>query len=264
MKKVLFATTALIATAGVAAADVSLSGAARIGLQNEYTAGSGVTLDHRVQLDARGSVETDGGTSFSVHSRMRVDDTERADGFNAPNITIKSGGVTVSAGNTASAAGARTNVFASGTGFNGDFGLYDTSSTWYSSTGAAGMDRIRLDFAMGTTVVSVSGDVSGDERLEIGVSGQVAGVKIGAAMSDDEYYAVDVNAAVGDATIGVRLTSTINGAYFGYTVGSIGVQAYASDASDWGVGMTYDLGGATFGAEFNETGAMNATIGFTF
>ena len=263
MKKVLFATTALVATASVAAADVTFSGYARAGLQRSPTGET--TLDHRFQLGATGTVETDTGTSYSVYSRLRVDDNERADGFNAPTITIKNGGFTLQMGNTYSAAGARTNVFGSGTGLNGDYGLYDTAATWYSSTGGPGMDRVRVDYAVGTTVMSVSGDVTGGERLEIGVSGSAGIMNFGAAYGDDGYYAVDLNATLGDAKIGTRLTSSINGVYANIAMGSAAVQMYAADDQDWGLGVTQDLGaGAKLGAEYNQSGAMNVTVGFNF
>ena len=263
MKKILFATTALVATASVAAADVSFSGYARIGIQQD--AASETTMDHRIQLGVSGSAEASNGTTFSVYSRMRVDDSERADGFNAPTITISNGAFKIQAGNTYSAIGARTNVFGSGTGLNANFGIYDRFDTWYSSTGAAGMDRVRVDYAMDATTVSVSGDVAGDDDLEVGISTKIGAVSVGVGASDNERYTADVNFAMGNATVGARLTDTISGAYASYSQGDLGLQVYAADNDDWGVGMTYSLGGgATFGAEYNETGAMNATIGFNF
>ena len=263
MKKILFATTALMATASVAAADVTFAGYARIGIQQD--AASNTTMDHRIQLGVSGSAEADNGTTFSVYSRMRVDDSERADGFNAPTITISNGAFKVQAGNTYSAIGARTNVFGSGTGLNADFGIYDRSDTWYSSTGAAGSDRIRVDYTMGSATMSVSGDVAGDDDLEVGISAALGSLNIGVGASDNSRYTADVNFAMGDVTVGARVTDTLSGAYANYTQGDLGLQLYAADNNDWGVGMTYALGGgATFGAEYNETGAMNATIGFNF
>ena len=262
MKKILFATTALVATAGIASADVSFAGFARVGLS--YSAAGDTTLDHRFQLGASGSVETDSGTTFGVYSRLRVDDNERADGFNAPTITISNGDLQVQIGNTYSAAGARTNVFASGTGVNGDFGLYDTAATWYSSGGAAAMDRVRVDYSMNGMTMSVSGDVSGDERIEVGVSGSAGSLGYGLGVSDDDYYAADVNMTMGDMKVGARLTNTINGMYASYSFGSSAAQAYYGDNDDWGIGFTTDLGGATLGAEYNETGAGNLTVAFSF
>ena len=263
MKKILFATTALVATASVAAADVTFSGYARVGIQQD--AASNTTMDHRIQLGVSGSAEADNGTTFSVYSRMRVDDSEVSDGFNTPTITISNGAFKLQAGNTYSAIGARTNVFGSGTGLNGDYGIYDRFDTWYSSTGAAGMDRIRVDYTMGSTTLSVSGDVSGADALGVGLSAALGSLNVGVGASDDSRYTADVNVALGDVTVGARLTDTLSGAYANYTQGDLGLQMYAADDNDWGVGMTYALGGgATFGAEYNETGAMNATIGFNF
>jgi outer membrane protein OmpU len=278
-----------VATASVAAADVTFSGYARVGIQRSaeststadvhtFTAAGGAavapagtvtpaatTMDHRVQVNVMGSAEADNGTTFSVMSRLRVDDSERADGFNAPQITISNGAFTLQAGNTHSAIGQRTNPYASGTGLNGDFGIFDRTDTWYSSTGAAGMDRIRVDYAMGTTTLSVSGDVSGTDDLEVGISAALGSLNIGVGASDNSRYTADVNFAMGGATLGARVTDTLSGVYANYTQGDLGLQMYAADDNDWGVGMTYDLGGgATFGAEYNETGAMNATIGFNF
>jgi outer membrane protein OmpU len=263
MKKILFATTALVATASVAAADVTFSGYARVGIQQD--AASNTTMDHRIQLGVSGSAEADNGTTFSVYSRMRVDDSEVSDGFNTPTITISNGAFKLQAGNTYSAIGARTNVFGSGTGLNADFGIYDRTDTWYTSTGAAAADRIRVDYTMGSTTLSVSGDVSGADALEVGLSAALGSLNVGVGASDDSRYTADVNVALGDVTVGARLTDTLSGAYANYTQGDLGLQMYAADDNDWGVGMTYALGGgATFGAEYNETGAMNATIGFNF
>ncbi|MEQ3751943.1 porin [Lentibacter sp.] len=290
MKKILFATTALVATASVAAADVTFSGYARVGIQRSAdsvstaavsslntetgaidTVAAGTvtpaatTMDHRIQLGVSGSAEADNGTTFSVYSRMRVDDSEASDGFNTPTITISNGAFKLQAGNTYSAIGARTNVFGSGTGLNADFGIYDRTDTWYSSGGAAGMDRIRVDYTMGSTTLSVSGDVSGADALEVGLSAALGSLNVGVGASDDSRYTADVNFALGDVTVGARITDTLSGAYANYTQGDLGLQMYAADDNDWGVGMTYALGGgATFGAEYNETGAMNATIGFNF
>ena len=261
MKKVLLATSALVAFAGAAAADVSLAGYARVAVETD---GTTTSMDHRFQLGATGSVETDSGLALSVYSRLRVDDSERADGFNAPTVTMKFGTVTVQAGNTYSALTARTNPFGSGTGLNGDYGLYTNTSGWYSSTGAAGMDRVRIDLAAGDFVVSVSGDVSGDEAIAFGVSGSVAGFNVGVGMNDADAYEVDVNKSFGALKVGLKASDTVNGAYFGYTQGALGLQAYAGDNDDWGLGMTYDLGGATVGAEYNQSGAANLVVGFSF
>uniref|UniRef100_UPI003F6B5A1C porin n=1 Tax=Lentibacter sp. TaxID=2024994 RepID=UPI003F6B5A1C len=68
MKKILFATTALVATASVAAADVTFSGFAYAGVRNVEDADTDFTQSVRIVADA--SVETDAGVSFSAHKRL--------------------------------------------------------------------------------------------------------------------------------------------------------------------------------------------------
>ena len=263
MKKILFATTALVATAGMAAADMTLSGFGRVGL--DYSAAGDTTMDYRWQLGITGSVETSSGTTFKIYSRARFDDGDAADGgFNAPTVTISSGDFTLQLGNTYSAAGARTNVFGSGTGNLGNYGLYDTFATWYASGVAGTSDRVRADYTMNGMTISVSGDVDGDERIEAGVSGSAGSLNYGVAASDDDYYAADVNMAMGDMKVGARLTNTINGMYANYSFGDTSVQGYYGDNDDWAIGFSHDLGGASLGAEYNETGAGNITVAFSF
>ena len=71
MKNLLIATTALVATAGVAAADVSLSGAANVGLLNNGDAGAETFMYNNVTVTAAMSGETDGGLTFGASLSMR-------------------------------------------------------------------------------------------------------------------------------------------------------------------------------------------------
>ena len=83
MKKVLFATTALVATASVAAADVTLSGGGRFGLvyNSQSTDGvkntnSKVRMERRMTINIDGSGSTDGGLEFGGRMRLRSDEGE--------------------------------------------------------------------------------------------------------------------------------------------------------------------------------------------
>ena len=71
MKNLLIATTALVATAGVAAADVSLSGAANFGVINNGDAGADTFMYNNVSVTAAMSGETDGGLTFGASLSMR-------------------------------------------------------------------------------------------------------------------------------------------------------------------------------------------------
>ena len=75
MKKVLFATTALIATAGVASADIAISGDGRMGIVNTETATAGdaeAKFDSRLRFTLTASGVTDGGLSFGGSARIGV------------------------------------------------------------------------------------------------------------------------------------------------------------------------------------------------
>ncbi len=81
MKKILFATTALIATASVAAAEVSFGGFGRFGLfYDEGATGTAkeTRLEQRFRLNITATAETDAGVEFGGRIRLQTD--EAADG----------------------------------------------------------------------------------------------------------------------------------------------------------------------------------------
>jgi outer membrane protein OmpU len=94
MKKVLFATTALIALGSMAAADVRLSGYGRFGLDynsNNSTDGndanyngvSEMTITSRLRLQVDMSTETDGGDGFNARVRMQSESRDNNPGLSA-------------------------------------------------------------------------------------------------------------------------------------------------------------------------------------
>ncbi len=122
MKKILFATTALIATAGMAAADVRLSGYGRFGLDyndaNTRTGLNGagnaangvsetnITSRLRIQFDM--STETDSGVAIGARLRMQTESRDNTVNGNGANGTTTAngarffasyGGFTVQVGN---------------------------------------------------------------------------------------------------------------------------------------------------------------------
>ena len=81
MKKVLFATTALVATAGVAAADVTFGGYGRFGIfytDNDSTTGDSstdITSRFRLQIDA--TAESDAGVTFGARVRIQQNEGQQ-------------------------------------------------------------------------------------------------------------------------------------------------------------------------------------------
>lgn len=105
MKKILFATTALVATASVAAADVSFSGYGRFGAMNRDALGaafdaSGVYSRIRLQIDM--TTEADNGIEFGARLRYQATSFNGAgtiNAFNAVRFHAKAGGFEVGVGN---------------------------------------------------------------------------------------------------------------------------------------------------------------------
>jgi outer membrane protein OmpU len=262
MKKILLATSALVALSGAASAEVAMSGYARVGIENN---GTDTVLDHRVQLQASATVQTDAGLSAYVRTRMRVDDSEVSDGFNTPEIKLSYGAITVALGNTHGALTARTNPYAWGAyGEVGYNGLFTNTGDWYTSTGAAGADRVRVDLAMGDYVVSVSGDVSGAEATAIGISGSIEGISFGLSANDADAYEVVVNGSFAGVDIGLKASNEGNALLLGTKSGAMGLTAIATDNDLWGVGMNYALGGATAYGEYYSNDFVAVGLAFSF
>lgn len=144
MKKVLFATTALIATAGMAAADVSMSGYGRFGLDynsaNERTAGvSETNITSRLRLQIDMSTEADSGVGFNARFRLQSEsrdgnafgsagstgtytdsngdtvDISDDNGFNGARFGVTYGGLAVNVGNIIGAVENAPGLYTTGT-----------------------------------------------------------------------------------------------------------------------------------------------------
>ncbi len=169
MKKVLFATTALIATAGMAAADVRLSGYGRFGLDyneaNGAVAGrseTNLTTRLRVQIDA--STETDGGVKFGARYRIQGEQRDGVAGAGAINgarFYVSSGGFTLGVGNIIGAIEGANGLYlptsSAGTGIDG-MGFHSLPTNvggsyfnWdaYSSAGAGASNGIEVMYKAG-------------------------------------------------------------------------------------------------------------------
>lgn len=109
MKKVLFATTALIATAGMAAADINLSGYGRFGaLYNDATDDTNFISRLRIQIDV--SAETQSGIKFGARQRIQTEENNFGAG-NGVRFYLTTGGLTVAGGNILGAIEAMPNLY---------------------------------------------------------------------------------------------------------------------------------------------------------
>ncbi len=141
MKKVLFATTALIATAGMAAAEVKIGGYGRFGLDYNDANGTvpGVSkynITSRLRLQFDMSAQTDSGVAFDARFRAQAESRDGVAGgafFNGARFGVSYEGIRVNVGNII---GAMENTP----------GLY-TTGTRSAGTGIDGMGFFSIPFS---------------------------------------------------------------------------------------------------------------------
>jgi len=245
MKKVLFATTALIATAGMAAADVRLSGYGRFGLDynsaNERVVGvSETNITSRLRLQVDMSTESDGGIGFNARVRMQSESRDGNpgqsapggdNGFNGARFGVTYGGLAVNVGNIIGAVENAPGLYvtgarSAGTGIDG-MGFHSlviksrtgTAFNWdaYSSDGM-GANGLEALYSVGgfTGHVSYSqrngglvlGKAGGEDRTGIMLTYSFSDYYVTAAAQSSSVAANDITfvAAGGDfGAFGARL-----------------------------------------------------------
>ncbi len=273
MKKVLFATTALIATASVAAADVRLSGYGRFGL--DYNDGndsavngvSSTTITSRLRLQFDMSAETDSGVAFGARFRAQAesrDNNPGGAGFNGPRFFATYEGFTVGVGNIIGAIenmpGTYLETRTAGTGIdgagfvshvgnvNGEFFNWDA----YSS-GGTGVNGVEALYTTG----GFTGHISYSQRNVAGSGAPNSGTGVYALPAGETRLsrtAIMLSYAFGDwrASIGAQDSSgafedKVVASIYG-DIGQFGVRlAYADNdgIGKWGLYGNMDIGAAS-------------------
>jgi len=280
MKKVLLATTALTLSAGVAYAEVSLGGSARMGL---VYADSDVELSNRIRLDVTASTETTSGISFGANMRIQSS-LATAGVFNGVRVYMQTNGIEVAMGNIWGALdsmpGMYPNVGFTGLGWtgipvSGSFDGYSSSDdgvggveVMYTSGAFSGHvsysdadlgsteDRLAAyaAYTAGDWTVAAGGQsspVAGEDLMVLTVGGKVGDYGVGFGISDND----------GDKKIALNGSATMGAA----TVKAIASKADGDDAA-FGLGVSYDLGGASLaaGVERDSAGDTMADLGVSF
>ena len=293
MKKVLLATTALVATAGFAAADISLSGSASFGVRHlEDRAASGennndTVVDNEIDFDIKASGATDSGVSFGASidlDNSETDQTEAHGPANDGEVYVSYNGFKVTVGDV----GGQTNEGVADVGYQGvgaddlvtqaDTGNYDVNVS-YAISG------ISLGVSVGSdtedTAVSISGEMSGVSfavsSTDINKAGstaatakrQITELALGYTMG-----AVSINAAYTSTNYDAAGTADLDGygVSVAYTSGAMTLTAAMSDTdatgqdAAYGVGVAYDLGGGLAvkgGYGRNSSDKASADLGLT-
>ncbi len=283
MKKILFATTALIATAGVAAADVTFGGYGRFGLGyvedrdvNTRTPNASDTVivsRFRINIDA--SVESDSGATFSARIRMQADDSEDGEAnsaaLNGARFSVEYSGLRVDVGNTAGAIDNAPNYYGAEPGLQNFLGQYsgnDYSFLGYA-TGATGANAVYARYEIGDFAVAASYDSSltGADRWDIHAAYTFGNITAALAhgqtdnATDDDMTVLTLNGNlgpvnatlfVGDESVGnnAAVSDTFYGISAEYELSSATTLNFAygdgsgdGDTRHVGFGAVHDLGG---------------------
>lgn len=278
MKKILFASTALVATAGMAAAELTFGGYGRFGLvYDEQAAGSTADetyIEQRFRLTVTGIAETDSGLKFEGRIRFQSDDTAdndaQGDGPGAAGFAVTSGGFRLDIGHVSDAldSGDTVNYYGYGVGLTS---FIEQSSAFYDNAFVAGgfgdsdassQQKVKLRYTAGDFTINASyapDTPSGDEVWQIGAGynfGNVsAGFVYGSNQTDDnDFWVIGADGTAGDfswaAIVGeaddAGTTWGLSGSYA--VSASTSISAAVSDggaASDtaYGLGFAYSLGG---------------------
>ena len=249
MKKVLFATTALVASAGFAAAEVAVTGSAEMAI----VGGDAITVDGDPTFYSNNDVaftmsgETDNGLTFGA----KIDLDEATKTVNSNEYVWISGAFgSLHMGDTDNAYDKALSELAFGAS------ILDEISSHGGYNGNSGIERaktiLRYDYSFGDFGFSASVDMddtgADDDAYGVGVaySGDFAGFGLGLGLGynwadDEDILGVSVTADMGNGFQGGINYST-------YDMDGV----TAADYDFWGVGVGYTMDALTIAANYGE------------
>jgi outer membrane protein OmpU len=254
MKKILLATTVLAATAGVAAADVAVSGAGRMGIAS--VAGGDAMFSSRIRIIFSASGETDSGLTFGAS--VRNDQSGVGNTANGDSTVFISGAFgKITMGDVSGAADALVGQV-SGVGYTSLGSLNEilylgnakTAALYTYSTGAltfgvglgqtGGADQeysVAAKYSTDAYTVALGYEDTGvNKQTSLLGSATFSGVTLAAKVADRDVTPAGVD-------------STAYALSADYTMSGIGLTAFYANNSQYdgmnhyGVGASYDLGG---------------------
>lgn len=275
MNRFLLATTMLVGTAGFAAAEVTLTGDARMGVvYDDFFVGDELSFDSRARVSFNLSGETDGGLSFG--GQFRADNATTAAEGTSGAVFLSGAFGTISMGDVSSAAenavGDLAEVgytgFSAFGGVNLGGGAFDGGLGNEFAYVATGDDEMALyEYSTGDFTVYASVGQPGDGQVSYSVAGRYQTdqftVSLGYEDLEDEATQIigGVEATFSDVTLravygavsgrGATLDVDQYGISASYSMDATSIDGFwretsVSDGRDIttiGVGATYDLGG---------------------
>ena len=284
MKKVLLTTTALVMTAGVAAAEVSFSGKGQV----SYGAVGGADMALNTHLDVNVAVSgaTQNGvtfsTSFGYDAGVEADynddftiDAAEGNGTlaanggtgnnnnwsgGAPEVAIGVNGWTISAQNGGIADRYDGDVDSGDIGIAGSVGGislgFTTGSTAGRSSFSVGYSAGDMSISMASTTDDNGATAGGAAAMKFSLGYKVGDATITASSdnegADETTNSIGVSYAMGAITVGYTMAGD-NGANMGddydlslgYTAGALSASFASNEANRTRLVAEYDLGGAT-------------------
>lgn len=279
-------------SAGVAAADVAVSGNARMGLQYDSVSGD-ATIEKRMTVDIVGTTESSSGITFGAKMRIRSNEGALAAG-NGARVFLQTNGFELAMGNINGAIDSMPGIYSSEVGLTAlaDAGVVVNTVAHgfvfdgYSSNGV-GAEGIEGIYTAG----AFTGHVSYSEpTLSGGASTQKRAAAYGAytfndwtvalgaqksSISTEDLVVLTVGGKVGDYGVGFAAADNdgttkiaLNGSA---TFGATTVNGFVADDESGtdtalGLGVSYDLGGAAVvgGIEHDAVGVNRADLGVSF
>jgi len=256
MKKVLLTSTALILSAGIASADVTVGGDGRMGIIDRDDA-AGLSFTSRIRISFAASGETDGGLTFG--GSIRADNAPGGVAGTAGSVFISGAFGKLTMGDTNGAAEAAVGDV-SGVGLTG---LADLNETNYLLNTAPFRPNARYEYSFGDVTVYASAEnpafdnegfglgvkyspgtysvALGYESVNIPGGGTIDHIVLGAtgtfAGATVKFVYGDLDGAADDQ-IGLSVD---------YAFGATKVTGFAKQQfdgeTDFGIGAAYDLGG---------------------
>lgn len=291
MKKLLIATSALVATAGVAAAQVSVSGSARFGLQYVANVPAGTTsyiVSNRLRVNFAMSGTADNGVTFGAFTRLNIQqglnvgNNVSASRVSGGHVFLAANGFRITVGNMGGAVAHRVALYGGGLGYTGSFGvganfdggglvdntgvgavMVPTTHTAYSeqSNGGGGFTGVRVDADFGdfgasigfVSLIGGGANPAGNSTTEVALS----------------YAAGGFSAAIGGRFGNAAPANTNNNqtsVSLGYRMGDLAVGAVATQiangalagGTNWRLWGTYTTGPWTLRATATQ---INTTVG---
>jgi hypothetical protein len=236
MKRILLTSTALVAFAGAAAADVSFSGTAKLSYNSGSADATVAGFQHDITITAAGSQALDNGYTASTSLTLDAD----AVASNATGAVV-AGDISIA------------NDSSSLTMAIGAADLKGAASLGASLTKQSAVGEIHSDDSL-EAVADADDDNEADLDQRLTATASLAGATIRASLVDDGSYQLGVSTDLGGTSINVGIADTT----YGVTVSGEAANAsyalgFAGDNS-YGINLSTTTGGADLGLNFGDAG----------